>query len=875
MRCYGALLRGNPKNIRMDPGKSSQVTVPILLFLLCLSLSLPLREARGADDWVCTADPESGNWDCHPAGQVQLQIPPAVPGAPMQRESQSAAPVKAPPPVEPAAPAQAIEPPRPSATSQPTPPAKGPATPAVRETGAPMLPSPVTRPAPASAAQARSAAPLAPQWALCNADAQYDVPLPSGEELDQPPPEGAVGIESNEARALRLGEYLLNGDVLVERGPQRLEAEKVTYDQAAGVVRAAGGLHFFQRGLAISADTAQVYLQRDLAELRDVRYRLIPRHAHGAASEGRLEGVEVSRWSNVSYTTCDPGDNFWVLKSRRLKLDLGSGVGKAQQATLRVKSVPVLYLPYMSFPIDDRRKSGFLPATVGSGDASGFDLYLPYYWNIAPNRDATFTPRFMEQRGVQMRGEYRYLYPHSSGQLDAEYLPHDALYGKQRSLVAFHHAGSIRPQWTTDIAINHVSDDNYFEDLGTSLELASTTHLERHLDTTYYGSYWSLFGRLQDYQTLSGSSPYRRTPQLLYTATPPLPWRFAESRLTGEFVHFDGDPQVTGSRFDLNPGIDFPLQGAAWFLTPALDLHYTHYLLGGTAPGAADDVERTLPVFSLDSGVFLERELSWRDRPLVQTLEPRFYYLYVPYQDQSDIPIFDTALLDFSFAQLYRDNRFTGGDRIGDANQLTLGLASRLIDRKDGTELLSAGIGDILYFRDRKVQLPNQPIETRNRSDFVGEVSARLIKDWSARAAVQWNTETVETEKSVLEIHYQPKADRILNFAYRFRTGILEQTDLSALWPLSPAWHVVARWNRSLRDNINLERLAGLEYQSCCWALRFVWRNYVNDPLSNSNNAYFLQLELKGLSRLGQAGTTLLERGILGYEQYQEYLQPE
>jgi LPS-assembly protein len=708
-------------------------------------------------------------------------------------------------------------------------------------------------------------------WALCQPWPPLIVPL-EPEPLPHTPVEVVpVQLFANHALLSAERDAQFRGDVVLLRDGQQLEADEMDYDATANEVRARGDVRYWQEGFAAAGDSAHLDLDTDQGEMETATYRLEERHARGRAERVLVEGPERARLSRVSYTTCDPGRRDWELRAREVRLNRATGTGNARHVTVAFQGVPFLYSPYLSFPLDNRRKSGFLTPSVGSSSTTGFDLQVPYYWNIAPHRDATITPRFMADRGVQLIGEFRYLNPANRGIVGAEYLPGDRVAERDRHAFFLRHSGVLAPRWTTNIDVNHVSDSQYLQDFGDSLSVASITHVERRADVQYHGGVWNVLGRVQGFQTVDEeipgpARPYQRLPQLLVRgALPPTAYGVTPA-LRAEYVNFERADSVTGGRLDLRPSLSLPLTGLAYFLTPTLSLRHTQYQLDGTPPEEPSNPSRTVPSVSLDGGIFLERDAQWGDRPLLHTLEPRLFYLYVPRVDQDELPVFDTGRFGFGFAQLFAEDRFTGADRVGDANQLTLALTSRLIDGPTGAERLSAGIGQILYFRDREVTLPNEAVATERTSDLLGQLGLRLHPSWTGDATVQWNPHEDRVEVGTAALRFRPGRSRIVNLAYRFRHDSLEQTDVSFLWPLGPQWRLVGRWNYSLRESRNLETLAGVEFESCCWGARLAVREYLLDAEGNTDLGVYLQLELKGLTSVGQNVENLLEHGILGYE---------
>lgn len=670
-----------------------------------------------------------------------------------------------------------------------------------------------------------------------------------------------------------------SGNVQVELGNDRLEADHATYLKGANTLDAEGNVYLEQPGLRVTGSTMHYNLTSRQGTAEQAEFRLTDPLARGNANSAELLNTHQSRYSDVRYTTCPPGNSDWQVEAEELEIDRSTGVGTAHHAKLRFKGVPFIYLPYATFPIDDRRKSGFLPPTIGSSENTGVDISIPYYFNIAPNLDATFTPRVMSKRGILLGGEFRYLTEHNRGEIRTELLPSDSEQGPgendTRGAVNMLLNGTPAPRWRYDIDLNYVSDNDYIDDLGDSLATTSAKHQERRGDLRYYGNGWSFLGRAQHYQTIDNTiavsdRPYSRLPQLLLNLERPNQTMGLTYHLRTEYVHFGHslDSKVKGERFDLQPGISLPMRRPWGFLTPKLSLRHTRYSLENQSAGLSDNPDRTLPTFSLDSGLYFDRTGNWFGNAISHTLEPRLFYLYIPEEDQSDLPDFDTADLDFSFANLFRENRFSGADKVGDANQLTTALTTRGLSTTTGEELFRASIGQIFYFRDRDVQLLSSGVASNeDSSSIVAEVSARLTRNWRAQAGIQWNphADVDATEKSAFGIHYLDEKKRILNLTYRFTDGAIEQTDLSARWPITHQLHAVGRWNYSLLHKNSMETFAGIEYESCCWVSRFVVRDYRSDANGEGNLALFLQLELKGLTSLGDKIDQFLERGILGY----------
>ncbi len=682
--------------------------------------------------------------------------------------------------------------------------------------------------------------------------------------------DGATAIEQEEALQLL-------GSVRVRQQQRMMEADSALYDRDDETLDAEGNVYFEQPGLRVTSGTAHFDLGEEQGTLREVDYRLVDQGARGSASSAWFESSDLTHFNDISYSTCKPGSNAWSLEADKLDVDKASGEGIARHAKLRVSGVPVAYVPYISFPIDGRRKSGFLFPSFGSSDRSGTDISIPYYFNIAPNLDATFTPRYLSKRGLLLNGEFRYLTEKHGGRVRAEILPDDSEVpdsaNSTRGAFSFQAFGRPKDRWTYDIDVNYVSDNQYLDDLGNSLSVTSAKHLERRGDMRYTGNDWHFLARLQHFQTvdIASEAPYRRLPQLLFDLNKRRQAFGLTYHLRSEFVHFtheDGD-RVRGQRFDLQPGVSLPLTRSWGFLTPKISLRYTSYNLENQVPSRDPNPDRLLPTLSVDSGLYFDRYTRLFDNAVTQTLEPRLFYLLTPYEDQDDLPDFDTSNVNLNFSSLFRENRFSGTDRVGDANQATLALTSRTLSEATGEELFRASIGQIYYFRDQRVQLtPTTSTQDESSSPLVADAAARFSRHWSSAASIQWNPHSASDniEKGTLSVRYRDGNERIFNAGYRYTLGAVDQTDLSARWPITNRISAVGRWTHSLLYHKTVLAFAGFEYDSCCWRVRLLGQQLLTDVSDEPVNSILLQFELKGLGRLGHDVDDYLETNISGYD---------
>jgi len=510
--------------------------------------------------------------------------------------------------------------------------------------------------------------------------------------------------------------------------------------------------------------------------------------------------------------------------------------------------------------------------SVGQSDTTGFDLSLPYYFNLAPNYDLTLTPRVMSKRGLMLGGEFRFLTESSTGTLAAEFLPNDRETDEARGSASWLSSTRLSSQALANLRLNYVSDDNYLEDFGDSLAATSATHLERTGELIYNARTWDALARVQYYQTIdeaiaTSNRPYSRMPQLAFRLRDPDGLAGLSYQVDAEYVNFHRSDSVRGHRVDLFPAVSLPLRETWGFVEPKVGARYTAYGLSDQAAGLDDSPSTLSGMFSLDSGLYFDRTTSYFAMAATHTLEPRLYYLFVPYHDQSDQPVFDTGELDFNFDNLFRENRFNGPDRFADANQVTAALTSRLISEASGADLLRASLGQIFYFEDREVTLPGDAVATDSTSTLVAEVAARLSRGWHTRLGLQWDPHDDDgnVEQALAQLTYRDNGGHVFNAAYRLRDTVTEQTDLAVFWPINEQFSLVGRHNYSLQDDRLLEAVAGVEYGRCCWRLRALVRQYSNTTGDDQTLAFLLQLELNGLGRFGDDIQSTLRDSIYGY----------
>ncbi|MGH8140080.1 MAG: LPS-assembly protein LptD [Steroidobacteraceae bacterium] len=703
--------------------------------------------------------------------------------------------------------------------------------------------------------------------------------------------DGAIDITSDRATLGTDGNATLQGNVTVHQADREIHAQHAQYNTKTNGIKTEGAIEYEDPVVHVTGEGGN-YTPAEGADFQSAQFDLRQRAARGSADTMRLTPQGVLDLKGVRFTTCPKAKEAWRIRADRVTLDTRSRIGSARDARVDFEGVPILYLPWLSFPLGNERKSGFLFPTVGNSSRSGAELAVPYYWNIAPNADFTFQPILYSRRGADLGGDLRYMNPSDHGELTWNYLPYDDVFGASRSRVKLTNVMELPGDFRFSIDAENVSDTTYFEDFAQGPEGTSTAFVQRQATLTYRDEHWKIDGEVQHYQTTDNTlaqtdRPYARLPSLAVSGNNS--WGPAELLRYGfesevvnfaRSVNFDRaaacglafgvDPCVTGWRVDVMPDASIDLAGPGYFVRPGIAWRATQYALRNTDPGEDRSPLRTLPIASFDTGLLFERNAGSHDQRRV-TLEPRLLYLYVPYRNQDQLPLFDTALPDLDPVELFRNNRYVGADRVGDANQVSVGVTSRLLDARDGRQFLAATFGQTYYFTTPRVLLPGEEVRTDHRSDFVAQLALTAFQDWSADLGLQWDPQTSRSERSQVNIQYKPAGESVINVGYRYQRDVLEQAEISTAWPISQSWNVFLRGVYSLKDHTALERFAGFEYRACCWRVRFGGRRFVSThpvpPATTGaqDTGIWVQLELTGLASVGSASDSFLTEAIRGY----------
>ncbi|MEI8207850.1 MAG: LPS assembly protein LptD [Methylococcales bacterium] len=768
-------------------------------------------------------------------------------------------------------------------------------------------------------------------WESCNAERGTKQNFVSKASERETAP---LEVKSNYAEMYdnEIGDY--SGNVKMSRADQQSVSEKANYNSISQILDLHGDVYYREDELALHTNTAMINLATDQAKLRDTQFIAATAPLRGRATLFNRKSKTLSEYKDVAYTSCRPGNQDWVIHSGDMTMDKVTGQGIVKNAWMEFKGTPVLYTPYLAFPIDNRRLSGFLMPSFGNTKYSGFRFATPYYWNIAPNYDATITPREMTTRGFLLSGQFRYLTEQSRGKVGMEFMPNDSQTQTTRYLGSIKNTSTITQNIHSNLDLNYVSDKAYFAQLGSALSFSNANYLKSTGDIAYAGQGINLAGSFVNYQAINTTLvntplPYRVLPRINLNLNHSFNFMPLDTAMDNEYVYFQQASLVDGQRVNAKPSISIPLRTASSYFTPKLSLQQTNYFINNISPSnpTPSSISRTVPLLSADTGTSFERSLRFGNSDFLHTLEPRLFYLYVPYTNQKNIPVFDTAQYDFQYYTLFRDNSFSSSDRIQDANQVTAALTSRLIDDKSGLERLKLNIGEIFYFRNRDVTLDygNQiaqgiynPLfpanynpaaqgsykQTNNYSNLVTELSSEITRQWSVTSGLQWNPQAYDINTGLQPInvhtgiqrvnagiHFATKNNEIFNVGYLYRANPLvpdgsnniKQVDTSFRYPIYDNWSAMGRWQYSLLYNKTQDAFFGIEKENCCWRFRIAVRHYINN-LANTNNTgvtnntltgtpqngIFFEFELKGLSSLGDDMDNFLRNEIYGYRGYQK-----
>ncbi|MBI1943962.1 MAG: LPS-assembly protein LptD [Betaproteobacteria bacterium] len=691
-----------------------------------------------------------------------------------------------------------------------------------------------------------------------------------------PEPRAPATIEAESIEGVSELEVTARGRVEFQREDLTVYSEFLRYNQEFGRIEADGGVRLLRGVDRFFGPRLRYNTLEDSGVFEEPTFVLRGDLSTMRGTAQRLEFLGRNRYrvTRGSFTSCQPGKEDWRFEARELEIDRDREVATLRDGRFRFFDTTILALPYGSFSLDNQRKTGLLAPYFSQNSRRGVEVAVPFYWNIAPERDLTLYPSVMSKRGFQLKTEFRYLGPAYRGEARFEHMPRDKVLGTARSGFAMQHS-YITPQLFAQLDLNKVSDHRYFVDLSSRVQQVSTGNLQQLAQVGYNGALmpgwgYSVVGQIQRFQTLQDplapiTPPYHRVPQLNFSTLRTDIGGRLDFALPAEFVRFAHPTLVEGTRLSLNPTLAAPFLAPGYFLTPKVGARYASYRLEQTAPGQPERQTLTLPWLSVDGGMIFERGVRWFGQSLTQTLEPRLFYVNVPFRAQDRIPLFDTGVPDFNFTQLFTENRFTGGDRFGDANEVTVAATSRVLTQA-GEEMARATIGQRYYFRDERVGLtPGAPLRGRGQSDILASVGGRLARALTFDATLQYNQQESRAQRYGVSARYAPEIAKVISASYRFNRDSLRQVDIAGQWPVRAGWYAIGRFNYSLQDRRLLEGIAGVEYNAGCWVFRAAFQR-LQAAAQTTSSGIFFQIEFNGVGGLGSDEIlTLLRRSVPGY----------
>ena len=715
----------------------------------------------------------------------------------------------------------------------------------------------------------------------------------------------------------------LEGAVEVRHEGVVLRGDRVLYQFETDALAVRGKVRMVEKGAAFEGPSLDFKLEAHTGEMPNASYTYAAKEGRGQSRLIEFLGDDNIRMHEATYTTCKADEPAWWIRAETIDINQDEQNAVAHGSTLYFQGVPVFASPYFNVPLGDQRRSGVLTPGFYQNSRLGQEFIVPWYLNIAPNRDYTLTPDVMPRRGVLLGNEFRFEEPVVRGQLNYDVMPNDRTTGTARDHIRLEteYAQTFgRPPLggpantgsdvnlaslgglTFKLDYNRVSDDNYLTDFSRNIVSASPEVLNQEADLRYAETYWNATLRLAKSQTLisllaaTDPGPYERAPELMFNSLRS-DWHGFDLAATFDATRFQ-HPAINplfvspvqqstlytpkwfsqdGSRFIVNPSVSYPVLYPGWFITPKVQWNFTQYALDPNFNSGSRSAARSLPLASLDAGLVFERPARWLDAEVRQTLEPRLYYAYVPFRDQSRLPNFDSADADFNFAQLFTENSFTGGDRIAQANQVTTALVSRVIDDDSGAERLRLALGQRYYFGSQLVTLPSEVPRTNLSSDVLFVANASMGHKWSIDLGLDYSTVSSQLALATLGLRWQPRAASVINFSYRYEStsvagNFIDQFSASGQWPLNKRWYGVGALDYSIADHGWVQSVAGFEYKADCWVGRFVLSRYaiaLPNSAAFTNNyttTWFFQIELNGLTSVGNSPLDELQRSITGFQ---------
>lgn len=674
----------------------------------------------------------------------------------------------------------------------------------------------------------------------------------------------AGSIEGEVGKQLKI-----KNEIKITSGNKTITGGEAAFDESGGIIRVTKNLIFENSDALIYGKEAIIRTEEKTALIQEGDYQIFSVPARGVAKTIAIDSNNNFSLTDFTYTTCTALDNSWELRAESMQLNKDEGVAK--NLSLRFKDWPILYLPYLTFPLSDSRKSGILTPSFGSSTKRGIELSLPYYWNISPNMDLITTPKYMDKRGFQLSNQFRFMTNKQKGETRLDFLFNDKQLNKDRTYISHEQIINLRPDWRVSLKGEYTSGNNYFEDLTQSLSTTSRTHLVRSINLDHYSDNWFLNFGMDNHQILDDSllykeRPHRRLPYLNFSGFWTLKNTGINYGLNSQLAYFNKNGALSGGRLHMMPNVSktFNLNGIQ--IKPALEIDLTKYNLEKDFNEKTPNLsaKRAVPIYSLDLNALLKK--SWSEGTYTQTIEPRIMGVYIPFRNQNDFPVFDTIQPDINHIQLFRKNRYVGQDRIGDTSKLSYGMTTKLFKTDSLKPIISLTLGQTHYYKERKVTLPNELEKNNSSSAYLAMMQWNINREWSLRLGHMWDSGIGKSMKTETRFQYKSDDAKIFNFSYRYRRNMLRQFDTSFSVPIRDSWNIVGRYNYSIIDKKVLEQFIGVEYETCCWGIRAISRKHLAYRNGASDSSFSIQFIFKGLGEIGMPIENLLDRGILGYD---------
>ena len=676
-------------------------------------------------------------------------------------------------------------------------------------------------------------------------------------------------LETGELSGQIGNEIEIKDKIKIVSGVNNITAEEVIYNEDEGRIRINKGLILENNNLLVFAEGAVIETDNNSAVITATDYQLLSPQARGKAEEIRVKSENDFTLINPFYTSCASNDDSWGIEADAIQIKSDEGIAK--NLVLKVKNTPIFFLPYLSFPASEKRKSGLLVPNFGSSSKKGTEIEIPYYWNIAPNMDLVTSVNWMGKRGVQLTNSLRFLTSKQTVEINLDILPNDDITGSTRNYIAINQNINLLSDWRVKIDGEYVSDSEYFEDLASSINSTSRTHLFRTIHMQGFSDNWFIDIGMDNFQILDQSislddKPHRILPYLDFSGQ----WMGEQSNLSYgldlNLAHFDSNVNVAGTRFHMMPNLSktFNLNGLQ--VKPEIQLDITSYKLDESADDVLEEdrPNRTVPIYSLDIQALFKK--NWEDRGYIQTLEPRILGVYIPFKNQDDFPIFDSIVPDRNVYELFRKNRYLGQDRVGDTSKLSYGITSKIYGKENSSEHFNFTFGKTRYFKDRQINLPGELPNNHDSSAYLASMQWSISPRWRIKLGHVWDSDYEQTNKTQIGIRYKSTDSKIMNLSYRYRKENLKQLDASFSWPIRDKWNFVGKYNYSIEDRKSLEHFFGIEYESCCWGIRAISRKHLVYRNGETDTSFSIQFVFKGLGEVGMPIENLLEEGILGYD---------